>query len=517
MVVQPSTHRKGFPVNNSTLGRLLSAIPDLLDVVELLVLLLPHLTRVLAAVRRFRQDAVTPRRTCEFENELATIAREANQTIVAYEFNRIEPPCRDNCPMRLRFAGEEYRRRPKSPKRIGTLFGEIELRRYLYQAVEPGEHALFPLEKQLGIEAGLATPALAERVGLWSVEHEQEQVLSLLRREHNVPWSVQSLRKVTATLRDGLASFREEAQVQRVLDLLKRAFASKGKHRPVLAAGRDGIHVPIRKQGYHEGATATLSVFDRRGKRLGTVYLGQMPEAGQAILSEQLTALVTKVLTQWHAQGRPMPRLAYITDGGNHPKAYYQQVLRRMEDPWRAGQKLAWQWVLDFWHACGYVSDLAEALFGQGAKAARWFAKWRHWLRDRHQGVSQVVRSAMWHYNNNGRRLGKRKEEEYWKAYRYLRKHSVWMKYPDYRRQGMPIGSGVTEAACKTVFAERLKRSGMTWGHPGGQVILDLRVLVLSKVWHDVHKTYLHSRPQPTVAKPASQPVSHGRVLNKAA
>ena len=33
----------------------------------------------------------------------------------------------------------------------------------------------------------------------------------------------------------------------------------------------------------------------------------------------------------------------------------------------------------------------------------------------------------MWYYNN-GRRLSKAKEELYWTAYRYLRKHAVWMQ-----------------------------------------------------------------------------------------
>ena len=503
-------------MDNSTLAALVSAIPGLRDLLPVMTLLLPQALKLLAALRSFRQQPPTPERTCAFENGLAALAREANRIIVEHEYNRVEPECLDDSPLRLRCAGAEYRRRPKSPKRVATLFGEIELRRYLYEAVEAGEPALFPLEKQLGIEAGLATPALAERVGLWSVDHEQEQVRTLLLREHNVSWSVESLRKVTTSLRDGLASFREAAQVDRVLELLSKAFASKGKHRPVLAAGRDGIQVPIRQEGYHEGATATLSVHDRRGKRLGTVYLGQMPEAGQGTLSAQLTALLNKVLTQWHAQGRPAPRLAYITDGGNHPREYFQQVLRRMADPWHPGQKLAWHWVLDFWHACGYLSKLATALFGEGAKASSWFAKWRRWLRDRHQGVTQVLRSAMGHYNN-GRQLRKGPAAEYWKAYRYLRKHAAWMKYSKYRRLGMPIGSGVTEAACKTVFTERLKRSGMTWSHAGGQVILDLRVLVLSAVWDRVHEAYLRSRPQPTVAKPVSQPDGRRQLLKNAA
>ena len=66
------------------------------------------------------------------------IAREANRLIVEHEYNRLEPERVDDCPLRLRFAGAEYRRRPKSPKHIGTLFGDIELRRYLYEAVNAG-------------------------------------------------------------------------------------------------------------------------------------------------------------------------------------------------------------------------------------------------------------------------------------------------------------------------------------------------------------------------------------------
>lgn len=476
-------------------------------------------TELAAALQRevtdFRQQPVTPQRTFAFEQKVAEIYREAGRALLEQEYNGIEPERWHDCPVRLRYDGQEYKRRPKSRNTIGTLFGEIELWRYLYEPLEAGERAIFPLELQLGIEAGLATPALAERVGYWSAEQEQAQVLTLLR-EHGVSWSVASLRKVAAALRDGMASFREDAQVTKVLEWLATADRSRGRHRPVLAAGRDGIQVPMRSAGYHEGATATLSVLDRRGKRVGTIYLGQMPEAGQGTLTAQLTALLSKVLAQWHAGGGSKPRLEYITDGGHHPKDYHKQVLRHMPDPWRPGHRLSWQWVVDFWHACGYVHDLAVALFGEGAKAEQWYRKWRRWLRDRHQGVTQVVRSAMWHYNN-GRKLSKAKAKLYWTAHRYLRKHAVWMQYADYRRHGLHIGSGVTEAACKTVFAERMKRSGMTWGQEGGQVILDLRVLVLSGVWHEVHGAYLASRQQPTVEKPASHRDYPGRILNSAA
>ena len=49
------------------------------------------------------------------------------------------------------------------------------------------------------------------------------------------------------------------------------------------------------------------------------------------------------------------------------------------------------------------------------------------------------------------------------------------MGYAEAAQRGLPIGSGVMEAACKTLATERLKRSGMRWREAGGQAILTLR------------------------------------------
>ena len=58
--------------------------------------------------------------------------------------------------------------------------------------------------------------------------------------------------------------------------------------------------LPIRDHECSGKAAATLSVYDRRGRRLGTVYLGRMPaESGQETLSRQLTALLVAVLRAW--------------------------------------------------------------------------------------------------------------------------------------------------------------------------------------------------------------------------
>jgi hypothetical protein len=68
------------------------------------------------------------------------------------------------------------------------------------------------------------------------------------------------------------------------------------------------------------------------------------------------------------------------------------------------------------------------------------------------------------------------------------------LRHSGYRRDHLPIGSGVTEAACKTVFTQRMKQSGMTWKRESGQWIVDLRVIHLSGIWDEVYQSHLGSK-----------------------
>ena len=154
------------------------------------------------------------------------------------------------------------------------------------------------------MEAGLATPALAARVGRWAAEHTQRQVLAIVQQAHGVHWSGATRRKLLGSLRAGLAPHRQAAQTAQGVRWLHQARASTGRFQPILAVGRDGVNVPLRHREWKEGATATISVLDRRGKRVGTVYLGQMPEAGQTTLTTHWTALLHAILSQVDSQGR---------------------------------------------------------------------------------------------------------------------------------------------------------------------------------------------------------------------
>src|SRR5262249_4558125 len=95
------------------------------------------------------------------------------------------------------------------------------------------------------------------------------------------------------------------------------------------------------------------------------------------------------------------------------------------------------------------------------------------------------------------------KQKQYRDAYQYLKKRMRWLDYLEYRRAHLPIGSGVTEAACKTVFTQRMKQSGMTWHVETGQWILDLRGVVLSGVWSEVYQAYLQSKTFPRMGTQA--------------
>jgi len=468
-----------------------------------------------AVVMAFLGQGVSAQTTFEFEKELERLLREMGRQILEIVFNRLEPTAPESLPKHFTYQQQEYsRKQEKTNNRsgIGTQFGTIQLRRFscepLQEAREDGQKSFAPLELQLGIVSGNATPALAERVAHLAVGHTQQEVLKRLAKDHDVVWSVGVLRKVTAAVSAGMAEHLHQAQKAQLLEWLRQADGSKGRRAIVLAVGRDGIMLPIRGATTHkEGAVATVAVYDRRGRRLGTVYLGQMPEAYQITLSGQLTRLLSEVLRE---RSGCWPRLVYVTDAGYHPTEYFENVLTLLDDPRHPGRRLTWTRVVDFYHACEYVAQMAHVLFDDVRTSHAWLKRMRHWLKHEWRAVFRILHSAA--KLRSQRVLSATQEESYLQAYNYLNTHQAWMDYREYRRQGLPIGSGVTEAACKTVFTQRFKESGMTWKLEGGQTILVLRLAELSGVWSTVYSNFLRSRPLPIpITKPAYEDISYAK------
>src|SRR5258707_723102 len=319
------------------------------------------LAQIAQSLLDFPAQPLTPAAVQELETGLQRLLREVGRTALEHTLNALEPADPQQVPEELKVAGTHYRRREKSPRTVDSIFGSLRLCRWMYEPRTSGERCLFPLEHLLGLVAGCATPALADRVGRLVAQHPQRDVLRLLREDNALRWSHALLRKVAAAVAAIVSGKRHAAQVKQVITWLRQAHQSTGPFEPVLAAGRDGIMMPLaHAESYKEASVATLTVYDRSGRRLGTAYLGGVPEPLQETLSRQLTALLQGVLAGW--KGR-RPRLAYLSDGGQTPEAYYQQVLRKMMDPLRPGERLAWVRVLDYYHAAQYVGKLGEARF----------------------------------------------------------------------------------------------------------------------------------------------------------
>jgi hypothetical protein len=67
----------------------------------------------------------------------------------------------------------------------------------------------------------------------------------------------------------------------------------------------------------------------------------------------------------------------------------------------------------------------------------------------------------------------------------YFERNAERMRYPDFRRQKLFVGSGVIEAACKTIIAQRLKQSGMFWTLRGANAIIALRCCRFNREFED--------------------------------
>ena len=129
----------------------------------LTVRLIPVIAQIGPLIVRFRRAEVTPQTCHQFETQLQVLLRELGRLLVEWTFNHLEPHDRRDMPNQMCFQGVGYRRRFKSPNRtVATLFGTITLWRMLYQPLHGIERSIVPLEIRLGLEAGLATPALAE-------------------------------------------------------------------------------------------------------------------------------------------------------------------------------------------------------------------------------------------------------------------------------------------------------------------------------------------------------------------
>lgn len=88
------------------------------------------------------------------------------------------------------------------------------------------------------------------------------------------------------------------------------------------------------------------------------------------------------------------------------------------------------------------------------------------------------------------------------KEINYFKNNRQRMRYAQFRRQGLFVGSGVIEAGCKTIVGQRCKQTSMEWTVAGANKIIASRCAYLSNRLEDFYEQ-ADRRPSPSCSKSA--------------
>jgi hypothetical protein len=418
---------------------------------------------------RQRQEASEPVEDLErFEQELHRLFVAAEREALSQELARFDL----DVPT-IEVAGERSQRVLRCETTYNSAAGPVRVERSLYRQKAGSGRSVCPLELRAGIIEGYWTP-LAAKQATWVVAHltpqEGEELFGLLGnmapskstldrlpKRLSAYWEPQR-HQFETTLREQedipAAAVTVAVSLDGVMVPMKDG-ARQAKRTQAVAQGKS----PSGPAGYQEVGCATVSYYDRNGGRLCTRRMARMPEPHKRTLKGQLTAEVMGALVR-----RPDLRVVKVADGASDNWSYLSDVLPLGEE------------VLDYYHAVEHLHSALGAAYGEGSPTYTERAETlRRVLRDESEGVDKVLGALC--------RLRTRypRRQAIHAAVAYFREHRHRMCYAHLRAQNLPIGSGVVEAACKTLVSQRLKRSGMRWRAAGGQAILTFRALCQSE------------------------------------
>jgi hypothetical protein len=414
----------------------------------------------------------------QFERELHEHVMALERELVTSELARY-----DVAADQIEVAGVVYHPVLSAAETYLSAAGPVRVERHLYRPMGRNAKSLCPLELRAGLVAGYWTPRAA-RQGAFVMAHltsgEAEALfdelgglrpsrssLDRLPRDLSAPWEVHRP-EWEAALREQETVASEAAVVALSVDGVMVAMKSQAQQRTAQRS-EPGKHAS-GPAGQREVGCGTLSLYDREGERRYTVRYARMPESKKVTLQQQIQAETQAICTL-----RPDLRRVHLADGaeGNW------QLLAEVETALGLSAE-TWIEIVDFYHACDHLKNGCDAIWGESTpRSQAEFLRLKTLLKEEGGGADRILRTFKHHASRSRGHRHRRIQTEL----TYFRKQRPRMDYADYQRQHLPIGSGVVEAACKTLVTQRLKGSGMAWSPAGGQAILTLRSLIQSDRW----------------------------------
>ncbi len=377
---------------------------------------------------------------------------------------------RDDGAPRIERDGQNRFRAAPTPKTIMTSLGPVTFRRARCRT--GGRcRSLMPVDESLSLVDDCLTRPAAQLGLMMMVCCTAREAEAFFGKLGAMTPSVSALQRLSLTMRERWERLGPQALdgIREAEDIPQDAVTASVSPAGVMAAlraGEDGRCEACRR----EAACGTVSFHDADGERLKTVCLGRMPERGKRALKAQLASEVAHIRRK-----RPGIRISAIADGAADNWTFLSGLEPETE-------------VIDFRHACEHLRVAADH-----ATAPCRFEKCREILRCDPRGIDRVIR-ALRCLRDTAAPAGRADID---REPAFFRKHRHRMRCHALKQQGIAIGSGIVEAANKTLVAQRMKRSGMRWRIVGGQAVLTFRALTKSGRFESAWKAMIKADNAP--------------------
>ena len=352
----------------------------------------------------------------------------------------------------IRINGIKHTVKNYAPQTYETPYGPVQVDRYTYQTYKGGR-AYVPLEEDSRMVLN-STPRYSQIVAGKYARFGADAICDDLLECNGRKLS----RNYAKKLSDFVGSIAQCHESEWEYDLPQF-------DQPVhsITIGLDGTCMLIHKDGWREAMCGSIAFYDNQGERLHTIYCSATPEYGKEKFKEKFSREIEQVKEKF-------PDVLYIglADGA--------------KDNWTFLRKYTKRLLLDFYHAREYISKAASAIFGRDQTNKKiWEDNFSHDLKHKQGTAGRFIKELEEQRANLDSKNFIERDEEIRKVITYYKNHKSKMFYARHIKDNLPIGSGVTEAACKTLVKQRMCISGSRWKDDGASCVLALRTLKLTK------------------------------------
>jgi hypothetical protein len=355
-------------------------------------------------------------------------------------------------------------RRGARPRTVLTRCGAVDLPRPYFHCGRCGR-GWSAVETTLGLASRARTSAGLDgwlvRVGAATDFREAAELLAELT---GLELGAETLRRRTEA-RGAALRGAEDAAVARVERT--RAAAEPEEAAPgALLVEADGTMVRYA-DGWHEVKVALVAGWEGEALAAPSYVAAREPAAGfgRRLAAEAARRGALEVV-RWEGGpvGRGLAVLREATVLGDGARWIWDQAAEHF------GARVE---IVDSFHAAQHLHAAARALFGDGEAARGWAAERAAELRARGAEPVLAALRAATAPTAEARKLVRTERG-------YFRHNAERMAYPEFRLDGLPIGSGAIESAADHLVQRRLKRAGMRWSEAGADAILMLRARLRS-------------------------------------